>query len=39
MNIRDTAKVKKVIKNGEVFTLEELLNTPQPASTTAGGGR
>jgi Tol biopolymer transport system component len=38
-NIRDTAKVKKVIKNGEVFTLEELLNTPRPASTTAGGGR
>jgi Tol biopolymer transport system component len=38
-NIRDTAKVKKVIKNGELFTLEELLNTPRPASTAAGGGR
>ena len=38
-NIRDTVKVKKVIKNGEVFTLEELLNTPRPASTAAGGGR
>jgi Tol biopolymer transport system component/imidazolonepropionase-like amidohydrolase len=25
-NIRDTAKVRKVIKNGELFTIEELLN-------------
>jgi hypothetical protein len=38
-NIRDTTRVKKVIKNGEVFTLEELLNTPRPVSTAAGGRR
>jgi Tol biopolymer transport system component len=38
-NIRDTARVKKVIKNGEVHTLEELLNTPRSSSTAAGGGR
>ena len=38
-SIRDTAKVKKVIKNGEIFTVEELLHTPRPTSTAAGGGR
>jgi hypothetical protein len=38
-NIRDTTKVKKVIKDGAVLTLEELLNTPRPMSTAAGGAR
>jgi hypothetical protein len=38
-NIRDTTRVKRVIKNGDVLTLEELLNTPRPTSTAAGGGR
>ena len=35
-NISDTMKVRKVIKNGELFTIEELLNVPR-ASTAAGG--
>ena len=38
-SIRDTAKVKKVIKNGEVFTVEELLNAPRQTSTAAGAPR
>jgi len=32
-------KVKKVIKNGDVLTLEELLNTPRRAAPSAGGPR
>ena len=28
-NIRDTSRVRTVMKNGEVFTLEELLNVPR----------
>jgi Tol biopolymer transport system component len=32
-NIRDTMRVKTVIKNGEVFTLEQLLNVPQAGGT------
>ena len=38
-NIRDTVKVKKVIKNGEVLTVDELLNAPRPAAPSAGGRR
>jgi Amidohydrolase family len=33
-NISDTMKVRKVIKNGELFTIEELLNVPR-SSTSA----
>ena len=35
VNIRDTMRVRKVIKNGDVYTLEELLNVPH-VQTTAG---
>ena len=33
VNIRDTLRVRKVIKNGEVFTVEDLIAAP------AGGTR
>ncbi len=33
VNIRDTMRVKSVIKNGEVFTLDQLLNLPQAGGT------
>jgi hypothetical protein len=29
VNIRDTMRVRKVMKNGEVFTLEDLVNVPR----------
>jgi Tol biopolymer transport system component/imidazolonepropionase-like amidohydrolase len=29
VNIRDTSKVRKVIKDGELFTIEDLLNVPR----------
>jgi imidazolonepropionase-like amidohydrolase len=32
-NIRDTMRVKTVIKNGEVFTVDQLLNGPQTGGT------
>jgi imidazolonepropionase-like amidohydrolase len=32
-NISDTMNVRKVIKNGEVFTIEELLNVPRSPTT------
>jgi Tol biopolymer transport system component len=32
-NIRDTMRVKIVIKNGEAFTIDQLLNRPQTAGT------
>jgi imidazolonepropionase-like amidohydrolase len=35
-NIRDTAKVRTVIKNGEVLTLEQLLSAPRPGATSSG---
>jgi imidazolonepropionase-like amidohydrolase len=31
VNIRDTARVQKVIKNGEVLSIEELINVPRTA--------
>jgi imidazolonepropionase-like amidohydrolase len=37
VNIRDTMRVRKVIKNGELFTIEELLNAPR--APTAAGAR
>ena len=36
VNIRDTMRVRKVIKNGEVFTIEELLNAPRAPTAAAG---
>jgi Tol biopolymer transport system component len=33
VNIRDTMRVRTVIKNGEVFTVEQLLNRPQTGGT------
>jgi Tol biopolymer transport system component len=35
VNIRDTMRVRKVIKNGEVFTIEELLNAPRAPTAAA----
>ena len=36
-NIRDTSKVRAVIKNGEVLTIAEIMNEPRAAPTAAGG--
>jgi len=36
-NIRDTSKVRAVIKNGEVLTMAEIMNEPRAAPTAAGG--
>ena len=33
VDIRDTIKVRRVIKNGEMLTLEQLLDVPHPMST------
>jgi hypothetical protein len=33
VNIGDTMKVRKVIKNGELFTIEELLNVPRSSTS------
>jgi imidazolonepropionase-like amidohydrolase len=35
VNIRDTMKVRKVIKNGEIFTIEELLSAPRAPTAAA----
>ena len=36
-NIRDTSRVRVVIMNGEVLTIEEIMNAPRAAPTAAGG--
>jgi len=36
-NIRDTSKVRAVIKNGDVLTIAEIMNEPRAAPTAAGG--
>ena len=33
VNIRDTMRVRKAIKNGEVYALEDLLNVPRVPTT------
>ena len=38
VNIRDTMRVRKVIKNGAVFTIDELLNVPRGQTTAGPGG-
>jgi imidazolonepropionase-like amidohydrolase len=33
VNIRDTMRVRKVVKNGEVYAVEDLINVPRVQST------
>jgi Tol biopolymer transport system component len=37
VNIRDTMRVRKVIKNGAVFTIDELVNVPRGQTTAEAG--
>jgi len=37
VNIRDTMRVRKVIKNGAVFSIDELVNVPRGQTTAEAG--
>jgi cytosine/adenosine deaminase-related metal-dependent hydrolase len=39
INIRDTSRIRWVIKNGEVFSLDQLLDVPRLPSTPSAGVR